>query len=109
MFDCLHWRVTNVKHIFPRPNQPFQQTADDSSDEISVVDLEELEVEDFDILILLDGDDSSEVLEEWIRDKFMVLHWQVKSPEEMEKQVEELIERLDEAEVKAACGAGTSC
>lgn len=83
----------------------------DDSDEISVVDLENLDPEDFDILVLLDADDlSDEFLEDWLRDKFMVLHWQaVKSPEEMEKQVEELIERLDEAEMKAACGAGTSC
>ncbi|CAJ1346186.1 unnamed protein product [Effrenium voratum] len=70
---------------------------------VEVLDLEDLDAEDFDIVVAVGQPQLSDA---W-RSKFIFFPWQAAA--EAQQQTEQLMQMIDEAKMRRACGAGTSC
>ncbi|CAK9063408.1 unnamed protein product [Durusdinium trenchii] len=78
--------------------------------DIPVFPLEDLDPCDFDIVLVVDAClDEADLpsKSDWTKEKFLLV--QVQAAEKINEQVDELLRKIDDAQVRRACGAGTSC
>ena len=81
------------------------------SADFEALQLDDLDPEDFDIVIVItghDGCDRGEVLDTAWTGRAFFKRWDPQ-PSKGQEQVRQLMEKIDDAAVRSACGAGTSC